>query len=504
MNKCINKIKKFILNNKCEFIVLFIISFLVYCYAGFNSIYNIDGIDDLCVGSIMSDYHNYLSVGRWGWALVLFAFEYYPSTILCLFMNSILFAFFGVLFIKTFDIKNNIFGIIVSGIMISFPVNFMLYFYTSQQFIIGIGYLCSIYSLYKIKNARNYKDYIVSMLFMCFSTSLYQMYIVFIVCGLIGIIISEYIDSKNIKLFFKKLLYKVICVLSSLVLYYVITKLVNLVFDISFSSYQNAGDMFSINIEDIINNIPRLLGRVLHPDFDGSFSVFSHCVLLLFMLISVVSLFVRVKPYKYFILVILVISLFVSPRLLLLLKPKQIYHTLTLMPYSMLYGVLLSYLGNIKYKNVIKYICIILCVVLFNMIVRANRYFVMSYNIMNSNFAYLNRLQMRIESLDGYNSLSDEKKYYIYRESGDALTYYYPYSKIYDDESAVRWSFLCMKGDIISAFNVLGINVVDASKYISNEEESEIINILKDKDSYPSSDGIFIYKDIVVIKIDGL
>lgn len=178
-------------------------------------------------------------------SLIGFVFDYYLSTFLCLIINSILFAFSGVLFFKTFDIKNKI-----SGIIIGFSVNFMIYFY-----IIGLGYLCSIYSLCKIKNARNYKDYLISMLFICFSTSLYQMFIVMIVCGLIGIIINEYIERENIKLFFNELGYKIITVSLSLILYYVITKIVNLIFNISFSDYQNASLMFSINIKDMIYDI---------------------------------------------------------------------------------------------------------------------------------------------------------------------------------------------------------------------------------------------------------
>ena len=189
------------------------------------------------------------------------------------------------------------------------------------------------------------------MLFICFSTSLYQMFIVIIVCGLIGIIINEYIECKNIKLFFKKLGYKIITVLLSLILYYIITKIVNLIFNISFSDYQDASLMFSINIKDMFCDIPRLLGRVFHPDFEGGFNIYAHYTLIIFLLISIISLFFRVKTYKYFILIILIILLIFSPRLLMIFKPKQIYHLLTLMPYSMLYGVLLSYLDNIKYKK---------------------------------------------------------------------------------------------------------------------------------------------------------
>lgn len=55
---------------------------------------------------------------------------------------------------------------------------------------------------------------------------------------------------------------------------------------------------------------------------------------------------------------------------------------------------------------------------------------------------------------------------------------HFPYSKVYSDNAVVKWSFLHMRGDIITAFNILGIDVYDASKYISSEEGRKIINML--------------------------
>ncbi len=77
------KIKQFFYENKTILITLFCFSLLVYGYAGLNTIINLDGVDDFVIKEKVSNYALYLSVGRWGWSLIGFFFDYYPSSFLC-------------------------------------------------------------------------------------------------------------------------------------------------------------------------------------------------------------------------------------------------------------------------------------------------------------------------------------------------------------------------------------------------------------------------------------
>ena len=129
----------------------------------------------------------------------------------------------------------------------------------------------------------------------------------------------------------------------------------------------------------------------------------------------------------------------------------------------------------------------------------------MAKGITESCFNYLNRLQLRIEQLDGYSELSDVKKYYFYREDGESLAPKYPFSKYaYVSNSAINWSFLTYDVDTVSALNVLGINVVNAKDYISEEDDLNIKKLACERKKYPNNEGIFIYKDIIVIVMEDL
>lgn len=56
------------------------------------------------------------------------------------------------------------------------------------------------------------------------------------------------------------------------------------------------------------------------------------------------------------------------------------------------------------------------------------------------------------------------------------------------------------KGNTITAFNLLGVDVVNAE--VNEEDEREILDLLKNAKEYPDKSGLFIYKDIVVVKMD--
>ena len=144
---------------------------------------------------------------------------------------------------------------------------------------------------------------------------------------------------------------------------------------------------------------------------------------------------------------------------------------------------------------------VVLVVISFGMMVSANKSFVMAKQSTEASFQYLNRLQIRIEELDGYSDLEYPKKYYLYRKDNEKLLFENPFSsKTYYSEQGVNWTFLKINEDTIAAFNLLGVDVVDAE--VSEDDEEEILKLLESAKEYPDKSGIFIYKDIVVVKMD--
>lgn len=498
------KIEKFLRDNKRVLVILFVIFIVTYGFAGTNSIINIDGIDDYVILNKLSDYKLYLSVGRWGWAIIGLIFNYYPVPFLALIMNGILFSISGVLLGKIFNIKKDSHTILVSTVMMAFPTNVIAYTYLPWQFSIGIGYLLSILSVYILKYSNNKFKLLLSSLLIGFCTSIYQSFLPLIIVLCVGTLILNFDDSKKLfKDIFKYVLYGFIGV----VIYILGVKLSTYIFNIEMNSYQFADQMFSINYN--IDLIKGYLRTLLNTSFGAMFPDSIHLLLKIVMFIGVFITLLKYNTKNMFLYIILIIVLIFSPRIFCFLKPYQFYHTITLMAYSVFYAVGVSLLLNnfdvikkVKFRRYFSNTMIVVLVVIsFGMMVSANKSFVMAKQSTEASFQYLNRLQIRIEELDGYSDLEYPKKYYLYRKDNEKLLFENPFSsKTYYSEQGVNWTFLKINEDTIAAFNLLGVDVVDAE--ISEDDEEEILKLLESAKEYPDKSGIFIYKDIVVVKMD--
>lgn len=498
------EIEKFFKDNKIVLVSLFAIFIVTYGFAGTNSIINIDGINDYVILNKLSDYKLYLSVGRWAWAIIGYIFNYYPVPFLALIMNGILFSIGGALLGKIFNIKREVYVILVSTIMMAFPTNVIAYTYLPWQFSIGIGYLLSIVSVYILKYSNNKFKLLLSSLLIGFCTSIYQSFLPLIMVLCIGCLIINFDNSKKL---YKEFLKYIVYGFMGVVVYIVGVKLSTLLFNVEMNSYQNADQMFSINYN--ISLIKKNLSTLLDTSFGVMFPENIHLMLKIVMFFGVLVSLFKYNVKNMFLYLVLVVLLLISPKIFCFIKPYQFYHIITLMAYSMFYVVgvtlLLNNFNVIRNNKFRKYfsnfMIVILVIIIFGMIVSANKSFVMARQSTEASFQYLNRLQMRIEELDGYSDLEYPKKYYLYRDDPNKTFFLNKFSnKTFLEEQGVNWTFLSFNGDTIVAFNLLGVDVVEAK--VSEEDEKEILKLLKDAKEYPDKSGIFIYKDIVVIKME--
>lgn len=503
------KIKQFFYDNKTVLISLFCFSILVYGYAGLNSIINLDGIDDFIIKDKVSNYALYLSVGRWGWSLIGLFFDFYPSSFLCLILNSVLFSVSGVYIGKLLKINNKIYTILLSMILIAFPTNIIAYTYLPWQYSIGIGYFVSIYSVYRLSTYKSYKDGLTASLFIAFGISIYQTFLPLIIVLCIVSLIISLSDKCTVKEFFIKALKYLLFGLIGAVIYYIIVKISTFIFNVDMNTYQGANTMFNIDFESIKLSFVNTLKSCVNVDFGYFYSTTINTVLLIIIAIGFLLYIFKIDPRKMIIYSILVYMIILSPRILNFIKPYVIYHLITLLPYSVFFiGCLaiaikgISVFKSEKIKRILNRIMIVILVISsFSMMINANKAFIMSKQATDAAFSYLNRLQTRIEMLDGYNKLPNPKKYYLYREcEGCGLSKFplsdYAYVKL----QGVTWTFLEINSDTIPAFNLLGENVVSAE--LSSKEYQEIYDIAKYRKKYPDNSSIFIYKDIVVVKME--
>lgn len=499
--------KKLFKDNKLILIVLFCFTLIVYGYFGFNSIYNIDGINDLILINKVNDFNLYLSVGRWSWALIGLIFDYYPLPLLCLIINSFFFSLTGVYIKKAFNIKKDIYVILLAMILISFPYNINAYSYSAWQFSIGITYFLSFYLINYVKNSNNYKMYMLSMFIISFIVGIYQSFLPFLVCLFVCISIDEVISTKNIKTALKRLVLYFFILLWGCILYALIVKVSTFALNIEMSTYQNANNMFNINIIDIVNNFKSFLVKVVEINKTSSFPTYIHIVLIV---LSIIGLGVNYKEAKdikkSLILILLYFMLIISPKILLLIKPYHWYHTITLISYVPLFVYTLSLLfryliKNKKYILFDKIVKTLVIVIIFIFVVNANKSAVMSYNATNASFSYLNRILIRAEQLEGYNELANPKKFYFLNQGKKEA--FLSNKSAYNNEIGVTSSFMLINEDIIDALNVMGIDAIDGSKELNIQEDSEIYNMysksINNKTYYPHPESVFIYKDIIVV-----
>lgn len=499
------RIIKFYKDNKKTLITLFIFTILVYGYAGLNLIVNVDGIDDLMIANKPSYYEIYFSQGRWAWGMLEYLFAEYPIPFLSLILNSILFPLAGMFLGKVLNVKNDIYVILLSMIMIAFPTNILCYTYLCWQQVISIGYLCSIYAVYKMKNYNNYKDLLITSFLISFSTGIYQSFLPLIMTLTVVTFILDLHYNKSIKVFFKKLLICLLMGLFGCMLYFILVKLSIKLLNIDLEGYQGAASMFNFDLNIIISSFGTSFISSLAINFGSFTPTYIKFLLMLIFIISIILYLSKIKQEYYLLYCILIILLLILPNFLMFLLPTSFYHVLTKQAYSMLFIggfslliIAIEEIKQIKIKNILNKLFIIVfsfinCVLLVN----ANQVFVMSKQVTESSFSYLNRLQTKIEMLDGYNNLPKVKKYYLYN---DCLmcTKQYPFSDYaYIQEFGVTTSFLIYTCDVIPAFNVLGENVVLAEP--TQEELIEIKSIVDQNRKNNDEKQVFIYKDIVVI-----
>jgi hypothetical protein len=119
----------------------------------------------------------------------------------------------------------------------------------------------------------------------------------------------------------------------------------------------------------------------------------------------------------------------------------------------------------------------------------------------NASFHYMNRLQMRIEMLEGYNELDREKKYLVV--NGLVIGNYPESEYAYYNELGITWGPANSHRDIIDSFNLLGVHVTDAREVYKEEYYKEALDyaseLIFENKTYPHNESMFIYKDIVVI-----
>lgn len=497
--------RKFFKENKVLLISLFCFSILVYGYFGVSGIFNIDGINDLIVQNKIYDYRLYISVGRWGWAILGALFKYYPMPFLCLFINAFFFSITGVYASKLFKVENKILSFLIGAIIIAFPYNMNAYSYSAWQVSLGFSIFLCFITIYNVKTNKSKYSILLSVLLIGFIIGIYQMFLSFLAVLFVIISIQEIFENKKVKDAWKKIFkYLAILVLGCLY-YFLMVKLTVFAFNVEMSSYQNANHMFSLKITEIVKNMLPFFKSLFKIESSEFFPAWIQLSLLLFVTIGMIYSLIKEKNvYKRMSILFLYMVLFISPKVLMLFKPDQLYHAITKISYIPFFTFGIVNLYNcIKDREVLtKSLVSVLCLISFIFLINANEAGVMAKNSSQAAFMYLNRIQSRVEEIDEYSALKEKK--YIFFSIANFSTI--PYSeKAYFNEVGITSTLLTCQEDAIDALNVMGVKAIDGMKTISEKDYIQIyVKYLEARGKqklYPNKESVYIYNGYIVVNL---
>ena len=505
------KINRFFEDNKYALLVLFIISLITFGYLGTNAVVNIDGIQELVLNK--ADFHycdfiGYLYSGRWGWGIISYIFGYYPAPVFLLVFNSALFSISAIILSKIFNIKKNFNKILIGLVLIAFPYGINMYAYLGHQYIMGIAYFSCIYGIYKLINVNKWYDYVISILFLTFGISIYQTYIPFIAVLMVFISIMRLNKKDNIKLIIKDIFKYLLVMIISCVLYAVILKILLALTNSELTSYQGINTMFEFEFKDVINNFGKTFAKIFQFDTSSNFFPKILQFILCILILAAVSLNLKNVKIKYYPLyILLVIVLFMSPRLLQYFKPYSSYHVLTKISFSVYYagfiGLLLYNIENFKKSFYVSYaykvITVLVVFVGLAFLVKDNQASYMVHQVSNFSFSIINRLQMKIEKLNGYDKTKRQKILFLgyspYWLTGNTDVYYHL-------ETGITLSFVVTDVKFVDALNVLGGNYEIFQLKDNNQLYFEAKEYAENHKNYPADGSVFMYKDLIVVKFN--
>ncbi|MCQ2520980.1 MAG: glucosyltransferase domain-containing protein [Lachnospiraceae bacterium] len=228
-------------------VIFFLLS---HAYRMFNLMYS---HDSLSVLDITGDMNWQVSLGRYGVKLIPFIRGTVSSPSLLMWLFLIYLVVSVCLIINYFDIKNNYLIVVISGVMsCNITVTLSSASYISWLDIYGLALLMAVSGAYLLKQ----KKYIVSLVCLVFSLSLYPAYFS-VAIGMI--MVSCYTELSGCEDLKKQMIYiikRVVLLIISAVLYFVIWKLLLACTGMDAADSTNGVDQVgSLGIQSIISNL---------------------------------------------------------------------------------------------------------------------------------------------------------------------------------------------------------------------------------------------------------
>ena len=395
---------------KTLFIILILIGFLAHGFVFTNKLLNHDDVSSLFAKGATFE------LGRWG----LVVMEHILPNISMPWFNgvsSLILLTISVCFIvDLLKIENKYSQILIGGIIITFPaiISLFSYMFTSTSYAISI--LLSVATVKLFISKRKIVN-VLGIIFFVFSISIYQGYICITLILLMILLMKDCVESdKSFKEFIFDILKYGIQIIISLGIYYILTKIINVIFKIDMYDYQGVKDMGDQSIIGIINGIKKSYKMVYYIFATSWNSIAVGFVMKLAYILSLLSslilaIYIAIinlkKDIKKTLIYIAIFFLLpVAANILYIISPKVNIHTL------MTYGnviwfilpiILYEWCDQNKLKSYLKYIIYTASIVVIaEYIVLANEAYFRLYLTYENTYAFYNSLITRIETTEGF------------------------------------------------------------------------------------------------------
>lgn len=450
---------------------------------------------------------NMITSGRWFLSIACGFSSYYSLPWLIGLLAMLFLAISAVLLVEVLEIKKVSGGMLIAGLLVTFPVltGTFAYVFTMDGYMLAV--LLSVLAVYLVGKGK--WGFLLGGICLAFSMGIYQAYLPVCILLCIYKVVLIMLEDKKIKEKAKNISSYLCMGIIGAALYYIILQILLTIQGKELASYQGINEMTGFSFgtitqlyKDFIEFV--LTGKVL---FNNLFSILAFCMIAGLFVITIVQLCIRKKLYKtlwfYAVIIALIVAIPVVSNVILLISPNVSYHTLMRYQYVIFLMVMLAFVQNyLETTNRIAWAGTVLCVAGFVMIFN----YVVTDNIAYSNlekkyektYAYCIRLADRMEQTEGYYQgipvamigVVSDKEYPLTDVTGDVT------SKLL----GITGDTLLYTGENYKAFfkNYLGITInlvpIDNMTEIYNSKEYWEMNSFPAENSMQVVDGVLYIK----------
>ena len=450
---------------------------------------------------------NMVVSGRWFLSVACGFSSYYSLPWIIGLLAILVLAVTAVLLTEVLEIKKISGGVMVAGLLVTFPVltSTFAYVFTMDGYMLAV--LLSVLAVYLVGKGK--LGFLWGGIALAFSMGTYQAYLPTAILLCIYKVVLIFLEDREKNEKVKSTLNYLYMGVAGVVLYYVMLKVMLFVQGKEIGSYQvsDTGSGFSLGmIVDLYKDFVEfvLTGKVL---VNNVFSILAFCVMGLLFVVTLGQICIRKKLYKspwfYVILPVLCLVIPIASNAILLILPNVEYHTLMRYQYVIFLLVMIAFVQNhlkVKKKITPVILCVTAGVLIFNYVVTDNIAYSNLEKKYEKTYAYCVRLADRMEQTEGYYQGIPIAMIGVVSDNE------YPTTDVTKDVTSkllgITGDTLLYTGENYKAFfaNYLGITI----NLIPIEDMTEIYNSKEywEMESFPSANSMKVVDGILYIKTE--